>query len=379
MRILVLAPYFAPAIRAGGPAITMTNLVAELVRDGLVVDVVAPDRDLGDSVAFPGLSGRTVRRGSATVYYLDEGSPRQIFSLLRRLSRIRYDLIVLNSIWRLRLSFFPAILVALRYLKGPVLLLPRGELEGGALALKSRKKSSAGPVVRGVYGRSVSVFGATSHQEAESIASWFPGRPVVISLNNVPDSIQWGQPSTPSRHLRLLYLARIHPTKGLLPLLRGLCLTTREVELSIVGPLEDLEYWSKCEEVLGQLPPNATVKKVGLARRDEIPELLWNADCMVLLTAGENYGHVIAESLQAGCSVIATPTTPWTGVLRGGGGEIVETRDDAQTVGQVLDRWAAKSPQELLKARHQARAAYEEFASQAGPNIVEMALERLRQ
>ena len=27
-----------------------------------------------------------------------------------------------------------------------------------------------------------------------------------------------------------------------------------------------------------------------------IPSLLWNADCMVLPTAGENYGHVIAES-----------------------------------------------------------------------------------
>ena len=99
---------------------------------------------------------------------------------------------------------------------------------------------------------------------------------------------------------------------------------------------------------------------------------------MVLLTAGENYGHVIAEALQAGCPVITTPTTPWTQVLRGGGGEIVEDRDNPAEVAAVLDRWATKTPDELAASRHRARQAFETFAARQAPTSSNLHLHRWR-
>ena len=59
-RILVFAPSFYPAVRAGGPARSLTNLVRELESE-FIIDVVTSDRDLGrpnPSLAF-GAKGHT--------------------------------------------------------------------------------------------------------------------------------------------------------------------------------------------------------------------------------------------------------------------------------------------------------------------------------
>ena len=41
---------------------------------------------------------------------------------------------------------------------------------------------------------------------------------------------------------------------------------------------------------------------------------------LVLPTRGENFGHVIHEALVAGCPVVLSDTTIWTGVAKAGGG-----------------------------------------------------------
>jgi glycosyltransferase involved in cell wall biosynthesis len=284
---------------------------------------------------------------------------------------------MVNSVWNHRFALIPVVLKSLNLLRGPVLLLPHGELEPGALALKSGKKRLAGPLFRAVYRHGVSIFGATSYAEANNIATWLPTRRVVTTLNNLPDVIPWGEPIAPSPHLRALFLSRIDPKKGLLPLLLGLRLASRAIHLSIVGPPEDLRYWRQCQEAIAQLPEHVTVTHTGLAQRDEIPPILWNSDCMLLLTAGENYGHVIAEALQAGCPVITTPTTPWTDVIRDGGGDIVGDANVPEQVAAVVDRWAAKTPEELTAARHRAKGAFHAFSDSAGPNIVGLALAAL--
>ena len=50
---------------------------------------------------------------------------------MRGLAPKRYDLIMVNSIWNHCYSLIPVALAAMHVLHGPVLLLPRGELEPG--------------------------------------------------------------------------------------------------------------------------------------------------------------------------------------------------------------------------------------------------------
>ena len=135
-----VAPSFYPAVRAGGPARSLTNLVRELESE-FIIDVVTSDRDLGEAEPFAGLSGRRATWADDRL----PGHPQRIRSspFSKKLARNRCDLIVVSSIWEHRYALTPVLLASLRVLKGPVLLLPRrGTRTRSGSLLKSRKKST---------------------------------------------------------------------------------------------------------------------------------------------------------------------------------------------------------------------------------------------
>lgn len=372
MRVLVFAPSFAPAVKAGGPARSLTNLANEAAQHHEVT-VVAADRDHLDAIPFEGLSGRWADIAGVNVFYLNPRSPKQWRELLRSLTGRPFDLVLLNSIWNWGLSLVPALLVASGRLRGPVVLMPRGEVEPGALDLKRWKKKILGLPIAALYRRVASAVGVTSESEAHNVRAWFPRAPVLLTTN-LPDPIEFGVPDQPHDELRVVGLGRVHPTKGLLPLLAGLGHATRRIRVRWHGAIGDASYWQQCEALAKRLPSHLSFEYAGEAGRDDVPAILHNADLMVLLTAGENYGHVIAESLQAGCPVLTTPTTPWTTTLRAGGGALVD-REDARAVGAELDRQAELSEAERAQARVAARQAFDRFTAGQPPNIIELGLE----
>jgi glycosyltransferase involved in cell wall biosynthesis len=340
----------------------------------MAVEVVAPDRDLGDVVPFAGLGSTPVERRGATVHYVDVTDIRRMTTLAQSLADRHYDVVLINSIWNVPLAFIPAISILLGRIQAEsVVVMPRGELEPGALHLKLRKKAAAAGLVRAVYSRAVDVFGATSVDELANIKSWIPGMPVLVT-DDTPDTIPFGCPATETGSLSILFLGRVHPTKGLLQLLAAIRLLRRPVNLSIVGPIGDAEYWQECQRLAIGLPPTASANFLGTIDRPAIPDLLHNHDVLVNLTAGENFGHTFAEALQAGCPVIATDKTPWSEVLRSGGGWVIDDRDDARAVAALVDQVAGSSHDERFTSRLRARAAYEEWADKRPANIVEQVL-----
>lgn len=188
MKVLVLAPSFWPAVDAGGPARSLSNLVRE-VATGHEVVVVAADRDVHSPEPFDGLSGRRISFDGAEVFYVDSSSPAQIVSVWRIVAHEHYDLVVLSGIWSLKFSFIPALLRRLGLVRArTVVLCPRGELESGALALKALKKRVAAGTVRSLCGHAVDVFAGTSHSERENIRRWWPDA-MVISMSNSSDFV----------------------------------------------------------------------------------------------------------------------------------------------------------------------------------------------
>lgn len=375
MQILILAPSFAPALKAGGPARSLTNLTREAARQHDVT-VVTSDRDHMDSMPFEGLSGKWVHTLGAEVFYLNPRSLKEWRVMLGSLPSRQFDLVVLNSVWNWGFSLLPAALLATGRLTGPAVLMPRGELEPGALVLKGRKKRILRPLVAALYGRVVSAIGVTSESEARNAKVWFPSSRVLMTTNS-PDRIEFGVPESPHDVLHVVGLGRIHPTKGLLPLLAGLGRATRPIRIRWFGAIGDAGYWQECTALADQLPSHVSFEYGGEADRDDIPGILHDADLMALLTAGENFGHVIAESLQAGCPVLTTPATPWTETLREGAGHLVEDREDADSVGAALDHWAARGQEDLARSRIAARRGFERFAAAQPPNIIELGLRAL--
>lgn len=376
--VLVFAPSFPPALKAGGPARSISNLVSE-VSDRYDVNVITPDRDLGAKEPFPSLPGGITDHNGASVTYVNFGRLKELFQVFRGATNRDWDLVLLNSFWHPRLSFLPVVLRRLGLLvTDQLVLMPRGELDSAALGVKARKKRVAVNIYRWLYLSAVDAFGVTSENERISIERLFKDTSVLLTTNS-PDRIAFSSEVPAGAYdgkTRLIFLGRIHPHKGLVEFIRGLRETEHSFDVDIVGPVEDSSYWSQCSAEIARLPDSVRVNYVGVVSRQDLPELLHSSDAMVSLTAGENYGHTIAESLQAGCPVLASDTTPWTDALVQGGGWVVEERQNASKVASALTAVASMDASERELSRRRARQAFEAWERTKPEDIISAAIRR---
>lgn len=371
MRALIVASHFPPGIQGGGPARSTWNLVADASPDH-EVDVVTPDRDLGAEEAYGGLSGRTVKLPNGNAYYANFGSPRQVVSLIRELKSTPYSMLLTNSFWDVKMSLLPAVVFHLtRGSKSTVVLMPRGELLPESLEIRARKKHALLPPMRWIYGHVVDFVAATSDAELESLQTVLPGIPAIRTIN-IPDEIPFGRPVSMSEDLRLLFLARLSDDKGLLEVIEGLMEVKAGVRLTVAGPVQDEAYYATCQHRAAQLPDNVAVSFIGRVERADLPHVLHNHDLFVSLAPSENFGHSIAEALQAGCPVITTETTPWTATLRDGGGSALRDRTDPLELSSAVDKWAQTTPEERLRWRRTARDAYERSEATQGVGVIQL-------
>jgi glycosyltransferase involved in cell wall biosynthesis len=83
------------------------------------------------------------------------------------------------------------------------------------------------------------------------------------------------------------------------------------ISLSIYGPIEDHEYWNECARRIQRLPSNVTAEHLGSLKPEQVTDTFACHDLFAFPTLGENFGHVIFESLRAGTPVLISDQTPW--------------------------------------------------------------------
>src|SRR5690606_23610763 len=104
---------------------------------------------------------------------------------------------------------------------------------------------------------------------------------------------------------KLVFLSRVVPKKNPKFLLECLAeINEGDVEIDIVGPREETEYWRECEEVTAKLPANIKVNPVGPVAYHDGLDHLAAAHFFVMPTLTENFGYVFLEALAAGCPLL---------------------------------------------------------------------------
>lgn len=330
--VVVLTHYFAPAVKAGGPVQSLAALTASEL--GHRVRVLAGDRDLGDTEPMPGVARRTwTPSGAGQVMHFDAGDVRTPWRALRTLRGLSPSHVYLNSLFGVTTGLLPLGLAKLRLLgPGRLVLAPRGQLDPGALALSATRKRLVLRLLRALRLLDGVRWHATSDLEARHIRNVVGNGAEVCVVPPLPPSLgrsEDGGRVRPAVPLRLLFLSRISPKKGLDTLLRALATVPEPVGLDVYGPSDDASYAAVCRALAAQLPGRHRVTFHGTAAHARVGQLMQAADAFVLPTLGENFGHAIFEALTAGCPVVLTPTTPWTEAVRGGAGWLVEPGDVA--------------------------------------------------
>lgn len=358
--ILCVADHYSPGYKAGGVVRTLENTVNALSEECRFL-IYTRDRDLGSESPYPDIQyDEWNAKGNALVFY---ARSREFGArgLQRILSNRNVDIIYLNSFF----SFKGSIDIVLRHkwfqtCSLPILVAPRGEFSPGALKLKRFRKKAyiLAAKVSKVYKHIF--WHASTAVEAEDISHVFP-----VARNKMHiamDPVERSSGERPSvcanagseTVLRLAFVSRISPKKNLLGLLRMLVHVQCQVRLTIFGPIEDLRYWNECQEYAQNLPVNISLEYAGVLEPDEVSLTFAKYDLFAFPTFGENFGHVIFESLRGGTPVLVSDQTPWE--ADSAGAITVLPLDQKEAWAAAIERVASLEPRDRIGAR---RAALE--------------------
>jgi glycosyltransferase involved in cell wall biosynthesis len=381
IRILALLEHYLPAYKAGGPLRTVGHMVEQL-GDPFVFRIVTCDRDWGDPARLEVVPGRWSPVGNGEAIYL---APSQLgpAGLRGVIAATEHDVLYLNSLFSPRLSILPLLLRRMRAIpRRPVVLAPRGELhpgalEGGAWGIRlpdavARLLGSPRFLKKRAYialARALGLFRgitwqASNDAEAGEIRQNVGRRARVVVAPDLAARPPASLPPPPASKrpgaLRALFLSRVDDKKnleGAIALLDGV---RGEVSFDVYGPVADERYFARCRAALDRLPANVRARYHGALPHDRVAEVFRAHELFVFPTRGENFGHVVLESLVAGCPVLVSDRTPWRGLARYGAGWDLPL-DDVEGMRAVVQRCVDMDEEEFrawsVRAAHFGRDA----------------------
>ena len=314
-KILCFADYYLPGYKAGGPIQSIANLVENL-SDEFEFDIICNDHDLLDRQSYANVKiDQWNAVSKARVFYASRKN-LNFKSIKKILNETKYDLLYFNSFFSFKFTIFPLFIYKIfLFSKKPCIIAPRGEFSLGALKLKYIKKKIYLYISKllGLYNNLY--WQASSDNEKKDILRNFRVAEKLIYI--APDLISY-EPIALNYlslrkpgPLRIIFLSRITPKKNLNFLLRALQKVNFPIELSIYGPIDDLSYWKACLYSIDQLPSNIKILIGDPVPQKQVKSILQKHDVFVLPTLGENFGHIIIESLIAGIPAIISDKTFW--------------------------------------------------------------------
>lgn len=121
-----------------------------------------------------------------------------------------------------------------------------------------------------------------------------------------------------NKPFRFCCLANFEPRKGydvLLPAFNMYCKKHPYAELYMAGKDTDS---SELAKMAGQYECSDRVKILGILKKEEVRELLYNCNCLILPTRSEAQGLVLLEAMSTGIPVITTDAVPGNAYVDGG-------------------------------------------------------------
>ena len=361
----VLLPIIFPGIFQVD-LLDLANFV-DFLGDEFDIRIVTLDRDVFDKQSYQDIVPNTWNIvGKAKVFYLSP-ERKNFWSIAALLRSTPHDVLYLNCFFHLYFTVLPLIVRRLRISSSPpCVLAPRGCFSQGALSIKQFKKrvyislANLFCLYRDLYWQASTEFEAHDIRREFGVSAKYIE--VAPNLTFAPASLTYTIPKRRPGPLRLIFLSRITPKKNLHFLLSALSKVTSNVEVSIYGPIEDLVYWDRCKSLINRISPNISVSFNGHIAPEEVPDVFLAHDLFVFPTLGENFGHVIHESLMCGTPVLVSDRTPW---LPDKKGALQVLPLDISRWAETVSTWSCMDNDSLEIFRH---AAHDYFRAYSEKN-----------
>ena len=366
--ILVFSHYYLPGYKGGGPIQSIKNIVDSLSEEFTFL-IVTNNRDLGDKEPYSKIkTGVWNTIGSAKVYYL-ELNLRSVKAIFNLIHNTPHDILYLNSFFATYATLFPLISHKLnRKLKNiPILLAPRGEFSNGALSLKFFKKTTYLSLIKftGLL-KEINWHASTAFEAFDITREVNPKQDKIFIASDLSSSPNLSVPPEKTQNhneLHIIFISRISPKKNLDYALKIIKEVTSKVVFNIYGPIEDSSYWLTCQAIIDELPSHIKVIYHGSIPSSAVPSAIYKNDLFFLPTLGENYGHVIAESLAVGTPVLISDQTPWRDLINKKLGFDIPLKEKENFI-DAINGIAKKTKEERQELRQQTHSAIQKHWSE---------------
>ncbi len=258
---------------------------------------------------FPNKKFNGTLKNSYNTYFLNDLKLNfDIFFYISFIKKHKISSVIMFGFLNFHVNLIRILLFKL--LKVKLIIAPHGEIEEPILQIKRIKKVvlflfKISGIFRNIYFHSTSVSESYQLKKYLSIKDNF-----LFQIDNLPkyNQFKFSKTNKIEGHLKLVFISRIHPKKGLKRLINLINKFNDEIELDIYGIIENKKYWDECYSSI----KNRNVSYKGKLNYSNVINTFSKYDYFSFLTESENFGHVIIESLQANTPIILTKgTTPF--------------------------------------------------------------------
>jgi hypothetical protein len=230
---------------------------------------------------------------------------KSILNFYLFLKKNNFDIIYLNSFF----SFYNSILIILIFKifinqkNVKIVISPRGELFAN-LIYESLKKIFFIKFFKFIYRDFF--FLASNNFEKNSISKFINAKKLYI-FNDCPTrfyNIKKNTKFPRNKILKIIFLSRITKSKNLLFILQIIKTLKLKLIFDIYGPIEDLKYWTQCQNEIFSAPKNILINYKGIADTNDVQSIFFKYDLFCFPSLSENFGYVIYESLSSGTPVL---------------------------------------------------------------------------
>jgi glycosyltransferase involved in cell wall biosynthesis len=312
MKVLHVVPSFHPAYLYGGPIRSTFELCRNLVKLGCEVRVLTTDANgLNQTLDVEKNEEIELPEGFRVRYCARRQRHSISPTLLRLLPSYSrwadvvhltgvYNFPTFPTIWRSRLS------------RKPLIWSPRGALQRWEGSSRIGLKAVWDFLWYHTADRDQLTMHVTSEYECHETLSRFPKLRMAMIPNGVDVPVDLNRMKGMGE-LRLLFIGRLDPKKGIEALLKACSLvgSIPPWRLSIAG-WGTPEYVAQLKERIRALGVGGRVEMIGEVLSDAKKRLFEESDVTLVPSHTENFAIVVAEALAHAVPVIASKGTPWS-------------------------------------------------------------------
>lgn len=324
-KVLIFIGAFFPGYKIGGPGITIKNIISNFANKNLEFYIFCPNHDWGETSEYTNVKyNEWIESSNYKIFYADKNHFKaSYFKKILKEFDIIYCTGALTKFSLCVASF------AKKYPKKMVYIAPMGSFFKNAIKKKSFKKI--------IYFKITKLFNIFKNctwsvtdelEEKATIDLYGKKSKIIIAQDSVVfDDAMYIQHKQKPEVLKIVFMSRIHETKGLLTCFKILKKLKFNVTFDIYGTIEDKSYFELCNKELELLPKNISCVYCGTYQPENATQILSNYDILLLPTWTENFGHIIFESLKSSCIPVISDRTPWNDIYKNNAGYVFDLND----------------------------------------------------